>query len=371
MKKSLLALAALTAFTGVAYAQSSVTLFGIVDLAGRNVKNGSAGDRYSLSQDGIDSSRIGFRGVEDLGGGLRAGFHLEAGLGADNGTVGGGNGGSTANGAWFNRRSTVSLLGNWGEVRLGRDYVPSFWNHTAFDPFGTNGVGSHNNLMFRNAVPAVFDGAFGNTAGAQTFIRANNAVAYHLPAWGGLYGQATVAAGEGQIAGNKYMGARIGFAAGPFDVAGAYGATEQAPGMSGDVKEFNIGGSWNFGFLKLMGLYAKLEEGPVNRLENWLIGARMPFGASTVKASYGESDIDRGTAGGLSALNGAKAKQFAIGYQYDLSKRTALYANYSALENDAGLSYTASTSGPPAGLPSNGLNGFKSTGYEFGVRHAF
>jgi predicted porin len=83
MKKSLLALAALTAFAGVASAQSSVTLFGVVDLNARNVKNGSAGSLKTLSTDGLASTRFGVRGVEDLGGGLRAGFWLEAGFGAD------------------------------------------------------------------------------------------------------------------------------------------------------------------------------------------------------------------------------------------------------------------------------------------------
>ena len=179
MKKSLLALAALSAFAGGALAQSSVTLFGIVDLNGRNVKNGGT-DAYSMSTDGNASSRLGFRGVEDLGGGLRAGFWLEAGLGADGGTIGGGNGGANANAggtvpnaatcttnlltgaiscpptlntassasaSFFNRRSTVSLLGGFGEIRLGRDYTPTFWNHTVFDVFGTNGVASATNLI--------------------------------------------------------------------------------------------------------------------------------------------------------------------------------------------------------------------------------
>ena len=97
MKRSLLALAALTAFAGAASAQSSVTLFGIVDVNARNVKNGSNGDIYNLNTDGNASSRLGFRGVEDLGGGLRAGFWLEAALAADNGTIGGGNGGANNN----------------------------------------------------------------------------------------------------------------------------------------------------------------------------------------------------------------------------------------------------------------------------------
>src|SRR5436309_15281019 len=117
MKKSLLALAVLGAFAGAASAQSSVTLFGIVDVNARYGKTGDVKVK-SLGTDGINSSRLGFRGVEDLGGGLKAGFHLEGALSPDDGTAGGFN---------FRRRSTVSLLGNFGEVRLGRDYTPSFW----------------------------------------------------------------------------------------------------------------------------------------------------------------------------------------------------------------------------------------------------
>src|SRR5689334_23758725 len=136
MKKSLLALAVLGAFAGAASAQSSVTLFGIVDVNVGQVKNETPTTSTKItrmSTDGINSSRLGFRGVEDLGGGMKAGFWLEAGLAPDTGAQGGSNGISTVT---FNRRSTVSLMGNFGEVRLGRDYDPSFWNLTVFDPFG-------------------------------------------------------------------------------------------------------------------------------------------------------------------------------------------------------------------------------------------
>ena len=130
MKKSLLALAALTAFTGLASAQSSVTLFGIVDLAARNTKNGSQSIK-SLTSGGNGTSRLGVRGVEDLGGGLRAAFWIEGDLVPDTGN---------ASGMTWTRRSTVGLLGGFGEVRLGRDYTPTFFNHVAFDPFGFIGV---------------------------------------------------------------------------------------------------------------------------------------------------------------------------------------------------------------------------------------
>ena len=78
MKKSLLALAVLGAYAGVASAQSSVTLFGTVDLNGRYVKDDGRDRRLRSATDGINSSQLGFRGVEDLGGGLKAGFNLLA-----------------------------------------------------------------------------------------------------------------------------------------------------------------------------------------------------------------------------------------------------------------------------------------------------
>lgn len=337
MKKTLLALAALTAFAGAASAQSSVTLFGIVDLNARNVKNGSAGDISSLSQDGIASSRLGFRGVEDLGGGLRAGFWIEGAINPDTGT---------ATGQTWQRRSTVSLLGGFGEVRLGRDYTPTLWNHTVFDPYGTNGVGAATNNWAQAG------------AGATTLVRANNTIGYFLPSLGGVYGQVQVAAGEGAT-GNKYFGGRLGYAAGPVNVAVAYGVTEKTGTMVDDTVDTNVGFSWNFGFMNLMGQYRMSEQASAENT-GFLIGATVPFGASTLKFAYSETEFSNGT-------TAPKAAQVAIGYQYDLSKRTAVYATFSQVDNDAGLRFTAGSGGPSAAA----INGFKSTGYEFGLRHSF
>src|SRR5215203_1890384 len=207
MKKSLLALAVLGAYAGVASAQSSVTLYGTVDLNGRYVKADGQDKRVSMSQDGINSSQLGLRGVEDLGGGLRAGFTLLSGINADSGT---------ANSKFWNRRSTVSLFGNFGEVRLGRDYIPTFWNLTIFDAFGTNGLGSSTNVRQ----------LYGGT-------RSDNSIGYFLPAnLGGFYGQFMAAAAEGGTTLERparYLGGRLGFAAGPFDVAGAYSQQRYSP----------------------------------------------------------------------------------------------------------------------------------------------
>ncbi len=362
MKKSLLALAALTAFVGVASAQSSVTLFGIVDLAARNVKNGPAGSIKSLSSDGNATSRLGFRGVEDLGGGLRAGFWLEGALTPDTGGTG----------QNWARRSTVSLLGNFGELRLGRDYVPAYWNETIFDPFGTNGVGSHLNLItpastttgsITNRVLDVPSSLTNPNRATGTQTRADNAIGYFLPPLGGLYGQAMVAAGEGSV-GNKHIGGRLGYAAGPLNVAVAYGRTELT---KDDLQVWNIGGSFNLGFLTLLGQYSKYKvdagEPAVGGrdLKNWLLGTTVPLGAGTLKFSYAKSTGNFG----ITAPN-ADATQVAFGYVYDLSKRTALYTTYSRIKNSDGARFYASGSGSFQA----GTN-FTSTGYEFGIRHSF
>jgi predicted porin len=130
MKKSLIALAVLAA-SGAAMAQSSVTLFGVVDATVRYVDGGTSGNIWSLTNSGYNSSRLGFRGTEDLGGGLSASFWLEAGVNNDNGTgsatstnntvAGSASANTGTQGLTFNRRSTVSLAGSWGELRLGRD----------------------------------------------------------------------------------------------------------------------------------------------------------------------------------------------------------------------------------------------------------
>jgi predicted porin len=357
MKKSLLALAALSAFAGAASAQSSVTLWGLLDVNVRGVDNGNGG-RTSVSTDGNASSQLGFRGIEDLGGGLRAEFWIEAALAPDQGQAG-----STAqfSNQLFNRRATLALRSGFGELRIGRDYTPTFRNHTVFDPFGTNGVGSQLNMMTQQGE--------GDPTGTNTgtLVRANNTVQYYLPAMGGLYGQFMWSPSEGTSGtalntANEYLGGRIGFAAGPFNVAAAYGETKNAAGPNTDsVEAYNVGGSFNLGFMTLMGAYHNYSMGSAE-LQNILVGALFPLGPGTLKASYNMTEVDGGRPGRASG----DAQMLAVGYVYDLSKRTALYTHYSMIENDSGLRFTASGSGKI-----NGAGGFDSQGIELGVRHSF
>jgi predicted porin len=360
MKKSLLALAVLGAFAGAASAQSSVTLFGVVDLNLRYVDNG-AGSQYQMNQDGNASSRLGFRGVEDLGGGLNASFWIEGAINPQNGTAGG---------QTWQRRSTVSLSGGFGEVRLGRDYTATFWNATIFDPFGTNGIGSSGNIYL--VLPGLpTGGSYG------TLVRANNMVGYFLPSGiaGGLYGQAQLAAGQGSN-GNKYFGFRLGYASGPFNVAGAYGKTQvtggtpgQPTGNLGDSSgtNWNLGGSWDFGVVKASAYYGNLTYQALDQ-SNWYIGLQAPIGLWTLKGSYGQ--VSRS---GIEAFapgwDNQSANQIALGATYDLSKRTALYGTYSHISNSDGARFIV---GGLGGVAAGGaMANENSQGFELGVRHSF
>lgn len=368
MKKSLLALAALTAFAGAASAQSSVTLFGVVDLATRFVEYDDK-SQYQLATDGNASSRLGFRGVEDLGGGLKAGFWLEGSLSADTGTqpLTSIDGGSSNAAGIFQRRATVSLSGNWGEIRLGRDYTPTFWNWTVFDPFGTNGVGAATNLGLE--VAGLFPGgSYG------TLVRANNTVGYFLPAMGGFYGQIMQSAGE-NVNGNKISAARLGFSAGPFNVAGAWGSTEVTPNVDGD--NWNVAGSFKSVFGTFSAFYGMIEVDTLEQ-QNWYVGYTLPIGAFTLKASYGEVERTGVPAGVICPASGAgasgtcvaqgDAEQIALGFTYDLSKRTALYGTYAQTSN-SGTRFRNGQLVNNAAAYSN--LGKDAMGYEFGVRHSF
>jgi predicted porin len=350
MKKSLLALAVLGAFTGVASAQSSVTLFGIVDLSVNNIKNGTA-KTTSLASNQLNSNRLGFRGTEDLGGGLGAGFWLEAGMDNATGQAGGGSGNvqnaDATSAQLFNRRSTVSLTGGFGEIRAGRDYDPTFLNWSAFDAYGANGMGEGLNL----------NNILGS--GVGTTVRANNSVGYFLPSnLGGLYGSAMVAAGQA-LPGNKYQGARIGYAAGPIDTALAYGVTKQTAVANRDLKVLNWGGSWNFGVAKLILLFNQNKFGPLKH-NLYEVSTSIPLGQGEFRLAYTHGD-SKGT-----GIDANDANEIGGEYIYNLSKRTALYGQAAQIKNKG-----ASALSVLGGTPAAGLAGAKSTGFGVGIRHSF
>jgi predicted porin len=329
--------ALLAAVCAPASAQSSVTLFGVVDLSLRWVDNDAS--QYQMASGGLQTSRLGFRGTESLGDGWSVGFWLEGELTPDNGNE---------DGFFFRRRSTVSLVSqSLGELRFGRDKVPTYYTWETYDPFADAGVGRSTRLsQAAGLVPK--EGTY------STFSRANNLSQYFLPGnLGGLFGQASYALGEGQL-GNKYAGALIGWRADKFQVSGAYGVTEVT--FDDNATNWNIGASYDFGVAKLSAFYASLEIADASQ-GNWLVGVAVPVGALVLKAAYQSMD-------GGGALSNQSAWQMAIGGVYSLSKRTALYATYSYIGNNNATRFTVA-SGAPLTLGNN------SQGAEFGIRHLF
>jgi predicted porin len=356
MKSSLLAIAVLGASTCVASAQSSLNLYGTLDVNGRVVRNDGTSKRWSLGRDGINSSQLGFRGVEDLGGGLKAGFVLLSSVGADSGDIGSGQSAGGSGKLWY-RRATVSLLNQAGELRLGRDFTPTYWNNTTFDAFGANGVGDSTHVL---------------QLSTTTFTRADDSIGYFLPAGlGGLYGQFMVAAAEpgqaGQASNNgRYLGGRVGFAAGPFDIAlaGAEQNNVTYPILGNDQKTWNVGTSWDLGFLKLMG-YFVWDERDNAKEKRAHVGTIIPLGQNEFHLGYSRSKLEDNRSA-VSFEN--TIYTWAVGYQYHFSKRTAVYATYSQLFNGDHSSASVASGTSIAAPPNVGGN---SKGFETGIRHFF
>jgi predicted porin len=345
MKKSLVALAVLAA-SGAAMAQSSVTLFGVVD-AGYAVGKGTT-NKTALSTDRIGSSRLGFRGVEDLGGGMRAEFWLEAGVANDSGAGYASNTNNQAvtgltsagtQGLTFNRKSTVGLVGSMGEIRLGRDYSPQFYPDAQYDPFGTNGVAS--SLI-----------AYG---GGFAAVRASNMVAYHSPVVGGLSVMLGSYMGENNTGGaagkaGDGNGIHVKYANGPLALGIASATTKTAAAT--EVKTSTMGGSYNFGVAAVMFNSNTVSNTGLVDIKGQLLGLTVPMAGGTFK--FSNASLKQGA---------AETKRNAVGFVKPLSKRTSLFATYARNGNSGGAA--------------RGLNGatvnanVSSTGYDLGVNHTF
>lgn len=364
MKKSLVSIAALAA-AGAASAQSSVTIYGVVDAAVASYRADGAGSRTQLISGGNQQGRLGFRGREDLGGGMYAGFDLEAAVFNDSGIGGatntnnqasGGAGGSSLS---FNRRSYLTLGSGWGEIRLGRDYTPGFWNLFAYDAFRT-GVGL---------------GGITTQGGATTVFRASNSIGYFTPGCStfrceGFFGQAMVAAGE-NVSGSatssdgNYYGVRVGYGAKKWDVAASYGRTKSA--AAGDFTQTSIGGAYEFGPARVMLLWGEHKTGlPIAALGN---GTKAPFWqvSSWIQAGPGYIPVAYTRVKRNDALS-SSASKIAIGYVYNLSKRTALYGTYARINNDGNFQLPVNSGADAGPVP---VKGGTSSGFDFGIRHAF
>ncbi|MBG6076028.1 porin [Polaromonas sp. CG_9.11] len=350
MKKSLIALAVLAA-SGAAMAQSSVTLYGIADafVGSTETQVGGVGQRQTnVSTSGVNGSRWGLKGSEDLGGGMKAIFTLESGFNLDTGAQ------KTA-GSIFDRQAYVGLQSGFGTVSLGRQY-------SAYD--NLQGATNHNYDAFtfsaRGAVSA---------NGIKDYTnRVSNSIAYASPSFSGFSGAVVYGFGEDKKTNVGTAAApllnsdatdsasvHIKYANGPILVGYAYQEDKLSQTALGqDKNKYNlVGGSYDFGMAKLTGSYNTVKNNVLKDKEGQ-IGVSVPFGAAAVSVGYARSKSE-----------GAGVERTGKGYSilgtYALSKRTGLYAG---AQNTKAYIPTAT-----AGL--NTVRETETTTYGLGVRHSF
>jgi predicted porin len=367
MKKTHIVAAALCAIAGTAAAQSSVTLFGIVDINARYVRNTSAvknvkAKSQTMDNGGMSGSRLGFRGIEDLGNGLKAGFWLETGISPDAGAA-------KEAGRFWNRRATLSLMGGFGEVRVGRDFTPMYTGVSKYDVFDDNGVGAYTKLL----------PPFSSVANTNT--RSDNQFAYFLPKdIGGAYGQIALAPSEG-TSGNRFIGGLIGYAGYGLDVSLSGGVTKSiltnpAPADGRTFKVGTLGASYDMKVVKVM---AAVSQFKFQKQKETLA----MFGVSAPVSSFGVARLSLNYAdqSGLDSIKNNDAFQVAAGYIHNLSKRTSIYSTVAYIKNKSksATGAVATNNLVPAssgtfnvGATNPGISPRgKSAGAEVGIRHAF
>jgi predicted porin len=370
MQKKLIALAVAAAAlaAGSASAQTNVTVYGSVDV-GFTHRGDNIADHVA-SKNSIDSgissgNRLGFTGTEDLGNGLKALFTLEAGFLVDDGN-------HTQGGRLFGRQAFLGLTGNFGTAIAGRLYTPHYSFLSAVDPFKGGTVGQYRNVFSAGV----------NVGGENLFdpTRVDNTVAYVSPSFSGF--NVTVAYSNqaiGQEAlenseDNRVWAILPRYTNGPLDVALSYHQIKSKDSDAVDIKNWAVGATYDFGAAKLAAFYDQnkwndvlgVEDNDL-KLKSWLIGVTVPFGKHALLASYTQSKLS-----GISDREG-KARQWALGYTYALSKRTNFYAAVADITNkndreDGGL--IVSSIAAVSGDSSNGGDGYQN-GLQFGLKHTF
>jgi len=341
---ALSALAAALLATTAGAQTANVSLFGLIDT---NLQRYSASGAASLNRmgtDGLSSSRWGLRGTESLGDGVSASFWLEGAFSGDSGSIGSTNTNNQSSGSasgLFGRRATVSLSGNFGEVRLGRDLTPAFNNLSDFNLYGTNGTGNAGAMFY-----PIFS--------SVTHVRASNGISYLTPGGlGGVYGHVTYAFGENATnSDGRYAAGRIGYKQGPLHIAVGTARTNY---LAGNQTQTTAGASYDFGVARVNALYGVNKKASVEN-SALHVGVAVPLGAFEVRAGYTDARVKGGDG----------ARQIMGGVLYSLSKRTTLYVDASQVDNKG----SGKTFGVSDGLKPVTAGG-SSTGFEAGIRHTF
>jgi predicted porin len=338
-----------------AQAQTNVTIYGIMDAAIVGESGGSGGRVTKVTSGAAAASRIGFRGAEELGDGMQAFFTLETGAKIDTGEL------DAAN-TIFNRQAFVGLKTKAGAVAFGRQYTPYHLTLTAVaDPFGTGYAGTSKNLFPDNG----------------TNVRTSNTVTYASPKVSGVNVELAYSVGEqtASSAGRQYGGA-IAYANGPLTLRLAYNSKNTDVVATGTSHELGrntlLGGNYDLQWAKLYFAYG-IDKGfnsatlgnannpyggvkptPSTDGRDLLVGLSAPIGPGKLIFSAMRKDDRTGF--------NQDASSWGVGYMYDLSKRTGLYAAYAHINNHNGAGYT---------VANNTESGTGDTGYNLGIRHTF
>ena len=370
MQKKIIALAIAGLASTAAFAQTNVTVYGIVDVAYLNSSVSGTSKGNQITSGGLSGSRLGFRGTEDLGNGLKAIFTLEYALAADQ--VGAGGGINAA------RQQFLGLTGDFGTVIAGGLQTPAFGLTAKYDALAASAFSPARTL--RDGTVAINSAAGNGVFQVNTInpsSRLSNAVAYVSPKIaGGL--TATVAYAIGGISGDnintrtndqeRTIGVTLEYATGPFGVAFVHHNSTNltntaAAAASQKAKEYALMGSYDFGVVKLLANYqtSKVNAAVTGvRSENdkmWDIGAVVPVGKGNVHIGYARATDD-------SAGASDNARGWGVAYTYALSKRTTAYAGYNRVSNDS-LSNLGTIGGTAT------ANGKSARSYGFGLRHSF
>lgn len=355
MKKSLLSWAVLSSLAVTANAQSSsVQIFGIVDIAISRANGGQSnlgyfsdwqiGRTQRWEVHSASSSRLGIRGTEDLGNGLKAGFLLDHRFQPDTGAVEPRDGVSFpggvrtyANGFWNAQSYVMISSASLGELRLGRQATPTFNLSIATDPWA---------LEYNVA------GLAGFTRGGNFVGASNNAVQYLSPSVGGFSVNVLVGAGEGGAASTgtalpngRNVGVALRYQAGPLMATLAYNDSKRSDAILN--RTYAFGATYDFGIAKGFANYSVGQNSIASnaRMTTWLLGAHVPLGSGFVRVGVGHhappvgfnpNTINPGATAATTpnpyaaypVLLGQSSNKFGIGYVYNLSKRTSVSADF-------------------------------------------
>ena len=377
MQKKLIALAVAAAMTAPALAMADVSVYGKADIAVANTNNGAVGTTQMTSQ----VTKLGFKGSEDLGGGLNAIWQIEQQIDLNN--AGAGNSGHNT---FAGRNSFLGLKGGWGTLMVGRHDTPYKVSTRHLDVFGDQFADNRHLMGGGNAA----------SKGSYMDARPGNEIMYVSPNMNGFSVAASyvfsndLASTAAQQKGDLVSLNGV-YNQGPLYVAAAYQkvkygtsgigsqytalatATAANPWLPSDsLKAWKIGaGYWVTSALRVVGVYEKLTSSISSGLvasnafsrNDWNIGAIYKFGMDDVKFSYTAA----GNSGGVANTG---AKMIGVGYDHNMSKRTSLYVQYNKLSNDSAASF-GFNGAATTGVVAASAAGANLTGFLVGMKHTF